>query len=150
MPEQTPTTTPAQTSTTKHNRKRDIRKRQLKCWKQWTWCRSRNWWERKRNYFQAKTATNIQAIIDADRDYQGSVPEVGVLGLPNERNLQYGLQLDDFNDAILSHVGENYTKGEMLKTLIMNLEDPEKEIVLNTTSVPDKDTDPGGFERWKI
>ena len=73
-----------------------------------------------------------------------------MLGLLNERNLRYGLQLDDFNDDILAHVGENYTKGEMLKTLIMNLEDPEKEIILNTTSVPDKDTDPGGFERWKI
>ena len=101
------------------------------------------------NYRQRR-ATNIQAVIDTDKNFEGVTPGIGVIGLPSEKILRYALQLEDFYDAIMAYVGNHYEKGSDLKPLIMNLEDPSKYLETVDDKIPDKDTEPGKYELWKI
>ena len=47
--------------------------------------------------FRQRRASNLQAIINIDRDFEGKVPTIGVIGLSSEQNLRNSLQLGDFN-----------------------------------------------------
>ena len=39
------------------------------------------------NFIQ-RSASNLQAIINTDRDFEGKVPTIGVIGLASERNFK--------------------------------------------------------------
>ena len=49
----------------------------------------------------------------------------------------------------MNHIGTNWDKGNYLKCLIMHLERPEKYIIEPSDTAPDKDTEPGKYEKWK-
>ena len=99
--------------------------------------------------FRQRRASNLQAIINTDRDFEGKVPTIGVIGLASERNLRNGLQLGDFTDSIMNYVGTNWEKGNDLKPLIHHLQHPEKYIEEPPDVAPDKDNDAGKYEKWK-
>ena len=42
---------------------------------------------RSENFIQRR-ASNLQAIINTDRDFEGKVPTIGVIGLASERNFK--------------------------------------------------------------
>ena len=100
------------------------------------------------NYRQ-KRASNLQVIINTDRDFEGKVSTIGVIGLSSERNLKNGLQLGDFTDSIMTYVGTNWEKGNDLKPLIHHLQHPEKYIEEPPDEAPDKNKDAGKYEKWK-
>ena len=99
--------------------------------------------------FRQRRASNLQAIINTDRNFEGKVPKIGVIGLASERNLKNGLQLGDFTDSIMNYVGTNWEKGNDLKPLIHHLQHPEKYIEEPPDEAPDKDKAAGKYEKWK-
>ena len=99
--------------------------------------------------FRQRRASNLQAIMDTDKDFEGKVPSIGVIGIPSERNLRNGLQLGDFNDSIMNFVGTNWEKGNNFKPLIHHLQHPEKYIEEPPDEAPDKNLEAGKYEKWK-
>ena len=77
------------------------------------------------NYKQRR-ATDLQTIINTDKNFEVVTPGIGIIGLPSERNLRYALQIEDFDDVIMTYIVNNYEKGHNLKPLIVDLEDPAR------------------------
>ena len=102
-----------------------------------------------RSSYQERRSNNLQLIINSNRDFEGKVSTIGVIGLPSEQNLRNGLQLDDFNDSIMNYIGTNWNKGNDLKCLVMHLERPEKYINEPLDIAPDKEKELGLYEKWK-
>ena len=54
--------------------------------------------------YRQRRSNNLQAIINVDRDFEGKISSIGVIGLPSEQNLRNGLQLGDFSDSVMNHL----------------------------------------------
>ena len=59
------------------------------------------------------------------------------------------MQLGDFSNSVMKHVGTNWEKGNDLKPLIQHLQHPEKYIEEPPDTAPNKETDLGRYEKWK-
>ena len=102
------------------------------------------------NNFRERRNNNLQTIINNDRDFEGKVQNIGVLGLPSEKNLKYGLHLDNFNESVMTHIGTNWNKAHYVKCILLNLERPEKYLREPPDIAPNKDTEAGKYEKWRI
>ena len=92
---------------------------------------------------------NLRAIINTYRDFEWKISSIGVIGLPSEQNLRNGLQLGEFSDSVMNHVGTYWEKVNDLKYFIQHLQHPEKYIAEPPDIAPNKETDPGRYEKWK-
>ena len=69
-------------------------------------------------------ASSFTAIQQADRDFEGNIPELGVIGLPIENNLRKILLYENFIQAVVLYVLREFTKGATLKPLLEQLMNP--------------------------
>ena len=92
--------------------------------------------------FKQRRSNNLQSIINTDKDFKGKVKDLGVIGLPSERNLKHGQTLCRFRETLMTNVGANWDKGTDLKPLINHLQKPEKYLEESTDDAPSKETEP--------
>ena len=59
------------------------------------------------------------------------------------------MQLGDFSNSVMNRVGTNWEKGNDLKPSIQHLQFPENYIEEPPDIAPNKETDPGRYEKWK-
>ena len=63
-------------------------------------------------------ASAIAAVQNADKNFEGNVTEIGVIGLPIESNLRNVLLYENFIQAVVLYVLREYKKGADLKYLL--------------------------------
>mmetsp|Transcript_13830 Transcript_13830/g.20186 ORF Transcript_13830/g.20186 Transcript_13830/m.20186 type:complete len:247 (-) Transcript_13830:675-1415(-) len=85
-------------------------------------------WGVYRGRCRSKGEQSIISVNQADRDFKGKDETIGVLGLPIEKNLKFGLSYEDFQESLLQYVEANFKKGNDLKPLIKFLIDPIQRI----------------------
>ena len=101
------------------------------------------------SYNRNRGEQSIIAINSTDRDYKGKVETIGVLGLPIERHLKFGLSFEDFQESLMQYTAANLKKGNDLKPLIKFLMDPIKRIGSAPDAVEGMRDDREKFETWK-
>ena len=99
--------------------------------------------------FKQRRSNNLQSIINTDKDLKGKIEELGVIGLPSERNLKYGTTLTKFRESIATYVGINWDKGSDLEPLIIHMQKPERCIEEPGDQAPSKENEPGKYEKWR-
>lgn len=76
----------------------------------------------------SRSGSKLQRILtdvsNADRDFSGNVPELGVLGTTLEQHLRYFRTFDKFIIAVCNYSGRTYDHGADLKPALLELVDP--------------------------
>ena len=67
---------------------------------------------------------SIISLNTADREFKGKEEIIGVLGLPIEKNLKFGLSYVDFQESLMQFSGANLKGGHALKPMIKFHIDP--------------------------
>ena len=99
--------------------------------------------------YRQKRANNLQSIINTDKEFKGKVEELGVIGLPSERNLKHGATLTKLRETVATYVGTKWDKGSDLKPLIIHMQKTERYIEEPSDITPSKDEEPGKYEMWR-
>ena len=92
---------------------------------------------------------SILSVNQADKDFNGKNEKIGVLGLPIERNLKFGLSYEDFQESLMQYAEANLKKGNDLKPLIKFLIDPIKRIGAAPDLPEGAEKDPERLQVWK-
>ena len=89
-------------------------------------------------------ATRLQRILtdvsNAEREFKGSVEELGVLGTTLERYLKHSRPFDKFIVGVSNYSGRNYDYGADMKPAIIDLVDPMDELMKKMPLKPKKQT----------
>eukprot|EP00957_Ditylum_brightwellii_P147238 11211825-Ditylum_brightwellii.AAC.1 len=70
------------------------------------------------SYGRSKGKQSIMAVTGTDRDFKAKIETIGVLGLPSEKQLKFGLSYEDFQESLMQYSAANLKKGNNLKLLI--------------------------------
>ena len=81
-----------------------------------------------RGGYRSRGEQSIISVNQADKDFKGKDETIGVLGLPIEKNLKFGLSYEDFQESLMQYAEANFNKGNDLKPLIKFLIDPIQRI----------------------
>ena len=96
-------------------------------------------------------ASAIAAVQNADKNFEGNVTEIGVIGLPIESNLRNVLLYENFIQAVVLYVLREYKKGADLKHLLERLEDPLPHVGEKPMDPSDTDQkSPFKLREWEI
>ena len=79
-----------------------------------------------RGHRSSKKDQNLAIISSGDKDFKGVCEDFGlVIGLATETaSLKHGKIYSEFTEHLLTHVQSNYTRGNDLRVLIHELENP--------------------------
>ena len=92
---------------------------------------------------------SIISISSADREFKGKEETIGVLGLPIEKNLKYGLSYEDFQESLMQFSGANLKGGHALKPLIKFHTDPVTRLGEKPTLTDEAAKNPRELQEWK-
>lgn len=75
-------------------------------------------------YTRSRGEQSIIVINNADKDFKGKDKTIGVLGLPIEKHLKFGLSFEDFQESMMQYSAAKPKRGNDMKPLIKFLKDP--------------------------
>ena len=102
-----------------------------------------------RGGYRSRGDQSILSVNQADRYFKGKTEQIGVLGLPIEKNLKFGLSFEDFQESIMNYAEANLKKGNDLKPLLKFLIDPIARIGASPALEENAAKDPEKLQMWK-
>ena len=111
--------------------------------------RNRGGQSTRSGYTRSRGEQSILAINNADKDFKGKEETIGVLGLPIEKHLKFGLSFEDFQESMLQYSAAKLKRGNDMKPLIKFLKDPVKRLGEAPRATEEDKKDKELFEIWK-
>ena len=102
-----------------------------------------------RGGYRSRGEQSIISVNLADKDFKGKHENIGVLGLPIEKNLKFGLSFEDFQESLMNYAEANLKKGNDLKPLLKFMIDPIERIGASPALPSDAIGDPEKLQVWK-